>query len=239
MQNSEKNTVKLIFQGTKGEVEESSEKHKFHSSLMATCGQRRILVDYGQLRKYSLAQLKPEAILITHAHPDHYAWLYEDIETEIPVYLTRETLEYGKYRPKNTQIISPGEEFSTGAFNCCGYRVVHSIRCPAIGFKIKINDKTFIYNSDLIDIKDKEEVLKGVDYYIGDGSSIKTNLVRRRGDALFGHTRITTQINWCKKHNISNIYFTHLGKETIRLEDEFKADHPEAVLAYDGMELEL
>ena len=81
--------------------------------------------------------------------------------------------------------------------------------------------------------------MESADYYIGDGSSVRANLVRRSGDKLFGHTRITTQINWCKKQGISNIYFTHLGKETIEKEKEFQIEHTEAVLAYDGMELEV
>jgi len=61
--------------------------------------------------------------------------------------------------------------------------------------------------------------------------------VRRRGDQLFGHARITTQINWCRKHGISNIIFTHLGKETMEKEREFREEHAEAILVYDGMEL--
>jgi hypothetical protein len=61
--------------------------------------------------------------------------------------------------------------------------------------------------------------------------------VRRKGDQLFGHTRMTTQINWCQKYGISNIIFTHLGKETIEKEKEFSEEYAEVTLAYDGMEL--
>ncbi len=231
--------TELIFLGTKGEIEESAQKHKYHSSLLIISKEARLLIDYGILHKYSLEEIKPDAILITHAHPDHYIWLDEDIKTEIPVYLTEETLDYGKFVPENPKIIEPREEFKIGPFEGFAYRVLHSIKCPAVGFKIKIAGKTIVYNSDLVDIIDKENVLDGVDYYIGDGSSIRANLVRRKSDKLFGHTRIRTQINWCKKHGISNIYFTHLGKETIEKEREFEKELAEAVLAYDGMELEV
>ena len=231
--------TKLIFLGTKGEIEESTEEHKYHSSLLVTSGETRMLIDYGLLRKYTLEELEPEVILITHAHPDHYAWLYEEVKTEIPVYLTQETLDYGRFKTENARVIRPGEEFSVGSFRCIGYRVVHSIRCPAVGFKVKVANMTFTYNPDLVYIPDKEEVLKDVDLYIGDGSSISRNLVRKRGSTLIGHTRITTQINWCKTYRIDSVYFTHLGKETIEREREFTENHPEAVLACDGMELEL
>ncbi len=230
--------TRFTFLGTKGEIEEYTERHKFNSSLLVRAENSTILIDYGKLRQHTLEELAPDAILITHAHPDHYAWLYEDLKTEIPVYLTRETLEYGKFRPGNSRVIEPSAGFEICVFHCLAYIVLHSIRCPAVGYKVTAPDCTFIYNSDLVDIVEKESVLTGVDYYIGDGSGIKANLVRRRDDVLFGHTRTTTQINWCQKYGISNIIFTHLGKETIVKEDEFRIEHPEALLAYDGLEMD-
>jgi len=229
--------LKLIFLGTKGEIEESNEKHRYNSSLLLVSEGDRLLVDYGMLHRYNLEELVPGAILITHAHPDHYVWLEQDVETDIPVYLTEETLNYGKFKPSNINVIEPDKYYNEGSFQFTAYRVLHSIRCPAVGYKVKTQNKTLVYNPDLVDIVNKAEVLADVDYYIGDGSSIKSNLVRRRGDILFGHTRMTTQINWCKKYGIDHIIFTHLGRETIAAEDEFGRDHPEAIFAYDGMEV--
>jgi ribonuclease BN (tRNA processing enzyme) len=230
--------IKLTFLGTKGEIEEFTEKHKYHASLLVTAGGTRLLIDYGKLRKYTLEELKPDAILITHAHPDPYAWLNEDIKTNIPVYMTQETYDYGKFKPANPHIFTPGDECDTGPFHWFAYRVIHSIRCPAVGYRITVEGKTFIYNPDLVDIVEKAGILTDIDCYIGDGSAIRANLVRRRDDQLVGHTRITTQINWCKNYGITNILFTHLGKETIEKEKAFQAEHPEITLAYDGMERE-
>ncbi len=207
--------------------------------MFITSGNTRLLIDYGKLRKYSLEELKPDAILITHAHPDPYAWLNENIETDINVFLTQETYEYGKYRPKNSNIILPGQERETGGIRWSAYRVIHSVRCPTVGYRLTIEGKTLVYNPDLIKIVEEEKILNGIDYYIGDGSSIRANLVRRRGEQLVGHTRMTTQTNWCKTYSINNIIFTHLGKETLEKEDDFRDAHPEVVLAYDGMELEI
>jgi ribonuclease BN (tRNA processing enzyme) len=229
--------LKLIFLGTKGEIEESNEKHRYNSSLLVISNGQRLLIDYGMLHRYNLEELAPDAIMITHAHPDHYVWLEQDIQTDVPVYLTEETFDYGKFRPPNSRVIEPDEYITEGDFQFCAYRVIHSIRCPAVGYKLKTQHRTLVYNSDLVDIVKKAEVLADVDYYIGDGSAIKANLVRRRGDTLFGHTRITTQINWCRKYGIEDIIFTHLGRETIAGEDDFRFQHPEAIIAYDGMEV--
>ncbi len=231
--------VRLRFLGTRGEIEESSPGHQYHSSLLVTSDRTRILIDYGRLRRYSLEELNPQALLITHAHPDHYAWLEEPVPSPATVYLTAETLEYGRYRPEKSKVIKPRQRFNIGGIEVLAYRVIHSIRCPAVGYRLETEGKTLVYNPDLVDIVEKEDILAGVDYYIGDGSAIKANLVRRRGDTLFGHTRTTTQINWCRKSGIAHIIFTHLGKETLENEDAFAAEHPEAVLAYDGLEMEI
>jgi glyoxylase-like metal-dependent hydrolase (beta-lactamase superfamily II) len=98
----------LIFLGTKGEIEESLPRHQYHSSLMMVAGEAKLLIDYGMLHSYRLEEIKPDAILITHAHPDHYLWLYQDVATGIPVYLTQETLDYGKFRPADPSLPLPG-----------------------------------------------------------------------------------------------------------------------------------
>ena len=229
--------ISITFLGTKGEIEESTPRHRYHSSALLVAGAARILIDYGRLRRQSLNEIKPDAVLITHAHPDHYAWLHEDLPLDAPVYMSQDTYDYGKYKPQNSRIIKPGETFGAGPFVCESYDVMHSIRCPAVGWRIKAGGRTLVYNSDLVDIIRKEAVLTGVDYYIGDGSAIKANLVRRRDDVLFGHTRIGTQINWCRKFGIPNVMFTHLGKETIGKEEEFLKEPTDIVLAYDGMQV--
>ncbi|MFW6126104.1 MAG: MBL fold metallo-hydrolase [Chloroflexota bacterium] len=231
--------AKMVFLGTKGEIAEAPHGHQYHSSLMVDAGGFRLVIDYGEIRRYSLEELAPAALLVTHAHPDHYAWLQEDIGTEAPVYLTRETLEYGRYRPRNVSVIEPGTPFDLGPVQTCAYRVLHSIRCPAVGYRLRVDDRTLVYNPDLVDIVDKDRVLDGVDYYVGDGSSVKKNLVRRRGDTLFGHTRIPTQVHWCEKHGIRNIYFTHLGSDTLQKEAKFEEEYANAVLARDGMAVEI
>lgn len=231
--------TKLIFLGTKGEIEEKTNRHKYNSSLLLIKNKFKLLIDYGLIQKYKLEEIKPNAIIITHAHPDHYIWTKKDNPTNISLYVTKETLNYGKFKPQNYKIIKPKHKLKIGPFSILPYRVMHSIKCPAIGFKICDGKKTLIYNPDLVDIVNKNKILKKIDYYIGDGSSTQANLVRRKENKIFGHTRVTTQIHWCKKLQIKNIIFTHLGRETLKKEKDFKKQHPEIIFAYDGMKIEV
>jgi ribonuclease BN (tRNA processing enzyme) len=232
---------RLTFLGTKAAIEEKSEKHYYHSSLLLQIFKPysfRLMIDYGLIHSYDLSILKPDVLLITHAHPDHYIWSVEEVNNAISVYLTRETLEYGKFSPVNSHVFQPYQWFSVGPIKVFPYRVIHSIRCPAVGFKIQLPDnKILVYNPDLVDIITKEYVLPGTDYYIGDGSTVNTNLVRREGENFYGHTRISTQVNWCNKFKIQNIIFTHIGKNTLRKEDTFSEMFPGVILAHDEMKI--
>ncbi len=231
--------IKLIFLGTKGEIEEHSKKHRYHSSTLLKYKGFKLLIDYGTLQKYKLEKIKPNAVLITHAHPDHYVWTKKDYEISIPVYLTKKTFDYGKFKPENYKIITPNKKFKLGPFTIIPHNAIHSIRCPAVSFEIHAERKKIIYTGDVVDIKNKNKVLRKADYYIGDGSSIRANLVRRRDNKIFGHARIITQIHWCEKAGVRNIIFTHFGKESIRKEKEFKKKYPEIIFAYDGMEMQI
>jgi len=241
--------MKLTFLGTRGNIEEKNKKHKYHSSLLIIYKNFRLLVDYGEEHKHSIEEIKPDAILITHAHPDHYIWLNQDVKInkDVEVYLTKFTLDYGKYKPRDFIVIEKNKWFKIGPFRIKAYDVLHSIRCPAVCFKIKTENKTFVYASDLVDIKRKEDCLQGVDVYIGDGATFR-GLVRRKGSRLFGHTRIITQLNWCKKYKIPTAIFTHFGKEIVEMPDkklnEKISEMQEGagvkiVFAYDGLKIEL
>jgi len=230
--------IRLNFLGTRGFIEEYTKQHKYHSSVIIEYKNFKLMIDHG-IKSRPLKKLNPDAILITHAHPDHYIWAEKNAESKTPVYTSKKTFEYGKFKPKNYKIIKSGKKFKVGLFTILPYKVIHSLICPAIGFRISVNKKVIIYNPDLIEILNKNKILKKIDCYIGDGSCIRANLVRKRGGNFFGHARIATQINWCKKFGIKNIIFTHIGKETLRKEKEFKEKCPGIIFAYDGMKIKI
>ena len=211
----------IEFPGTKGEIEESSTEHKYHSSLIIRYKKTSALIDFGI--KYNPQLINKindfDFILITHAHPDHYIWTLEDENRiNIPVYLTKITLDYGKYKPVNYRIIEYGREYRLKNMQITAYKVIHSLRCPAVGYKIK-GDKTIIYAPDIVDFEeDKGVVFKDVDLLIADGSSLNINMVRRKDDKLYGHTRVKTIIEWCKKYNIDSLIVTHCGKQIVTMD---------------------
>ena len=236
--------------GTRGEIEESCAEHKYHSSLIIKYKKTSALIDFGI--KYNPQLINKindfDFILITHAHPDHYIWTLEDENRiYIPVYLNRIALDYGKYKPKDYRIFQTGKKYSLKCLDITAYKVIHSIRCPAVGYKIK-GDKTIIYAPDIVDFEeDKSTVLKDVDLLIADGSSLNINMVRRKEGKLFGHTRVKTIIEWCKKYNIGSLIVTHCGKQIVNMDkkelagrlEEYTGGKIDVIVAYDGYRIEL
>lgn len=143
--------------------------------------------------------------------------------------------------------MTPSVVYRLGPFRLCAYRVVHSIRAPAIGFRIRVGGLTAVYNPDLVEIEDPAAVLTGVDLYIGDGASLTRSIVRRHGTERFGHTSIRTQLDWCAAFGIRRAVFTHCGKGVIELDVRelrqrigiLAEGRVEASVAEDGMELRL
>jgi len=240
----------IEFSGTKGEIEESSSKHKYHSSIIVRYKSTSALVDFGV--KYNPKLLKKindfDFILITHAHPDHYIWtIKKEDRIEIPVFLTTAALDYSNNKPRNYKIIETGKKYKLKDLDVTAYKVIHSLRCPAVGFVIKGN-KTIIYAPDILDFEEKKgKIFNGVDILITDGSSLNLSMVRRREGKLFGHTRVKTIIGWCKKYNIRRLIVTHCGKQIVSMDEkelnsklqEYAEGKVDVAIAYDGFRIEL
>ncbi len=230
--------MKLQFLGTKGEIEEEGVGHRFHSSLLITSGRFKLLLDHG-LESQPLSLIKPDVILITHAHPDHFLWLKKDEEFGGKIYLTPESAQRAKFK-KNFVLFKTNRWFKIGPFAIYAYPVGHSLIAPTVGFKIR-KGKILAYNPDVLTLSNKK-VLTGVEVYIGDGSSVKSNLVRRKNGQAFGHTRMSTQVNWCEKARIKKVIFTHLGKEALKIGDQklsqmLAKENLEVIIANDGLRL--
>ena len=89
--------MKLTFLGTRGYIEARSQRHAMHSSLLVISRGRRVLVDCGEDWLGRLAELRPGAIVVTHAHPDHAFGLKEG--APCPVWATAESWEKMKDFP--------------------------------------------------------------------------------------------------------------------------------------------
>src|SRR5207249_5522097 len=126
------------------------------------------------------------------------------------------------------------------------FAVEHSILAPAVGYRVSAGRACVFYGPDLLFIHDRTAALKDVQVYIGDGATLTRSFVRKRGDALIGHTTIRAQLGWCAKEGVLHIIFTHCGSEIVtgdarRIAKELHAIATErgveARIAYDGMKL--
>ncbi len=240
-------TLKLTFLGTRGYVEHMTRRHRRHSALLISARRKRVLVDCGLDWLGKAAALKPDAILITHAHPDH-AWGLKD-GAPCPVYATKECHQAMAHFPlRERRLLVPRKAMRVLGLTVAAFPVVHSLRAPAVGFRIADRGCALFYVPDVVAIVEPEAALLGVDLYIGDGATMTRPMVRRRRRQLFGHTTVRAQLGWCRKAGVRRAVFTHCGSEIVdgderRLGAKLRAmgreRGVEARFAYDGLEMPL
>jgi ribonuclease BN (tRNA processing enzyme) len=209
--------VRLRFYGTKGYVEESSREHSGHSAFTIEEKRFRLLCDFGQNRRGLLKEIRPDAIFVSHAHPDH-AWGLAE-EAAAPVHASAITHEITRELPIEKRVtLESGKPVAVGPFRITAYPVVHSVRCPCIAARIETADRVLVYSGDVIAFEEPETALRGADLYIGDGSTLKGSLVRRhKSGALLGHTTVRAQLGWLAKHEVPRAIFSHFGKGPIEM----------------------
>lgn len=239
--------MKINFLGTRGYITAKTRRHNSHTATMITFRGTRIIVDCGQDWLDKIARYKPDAIIITHAHPDH-AWGLAH-GAPCPVYATRESWQLMKKYPidEKTRVL-PYKKITIGTMTVEAFPVIHSIRAPAVGYRIAAGKKTIFCSGDLISIKHRHAALHGVNLYIGDGATISRPIIRRKGDILFGHTTIRAQLGWCQKEKVPQAIFTHCGSQIVEGDGRVlgaqvramgRLKNVKARIAYDGLEIVL
>jgi ribonuclease BN (tRNA processing enzyme) len=240
----------LRFFGTKGYVEEQSRAHHGHSAWTLEVAGFRLLCDFGQNRKGTLSKIRPDAIFVSHAHPDH-AWGLEEA-TSVPVYASHVTHETTKDLPvSERRVLEPGRAARVGPFRITAFPVVHSVRCPCVAARIETPEGVVVYSGDVVAFENPAAALSGVNLYVGDGSTLKGSLVRRHASGvLIGHTTVRAQLGWLAKHGVPRAVFSHFGKGPIEMGEKAlserlrelareKAPGCEVTAARDGLRLRL
>jgi len=208
--------MRFHFYGTKGHVEERSRAHTGHSAFTIETNGFRLLCDFGKNRKGLLSRIRPDAIFLSHAHPDH-AWGLEE-GTAVPVLASAVTHEITGSLPIGRRVVlEPGRAVSAGPYRLTAHPVVHSIRCPCVAARIASEEGVVVYSGDIVAFERPEEALRGADLYLGDGSTLTGSLVRRHPTGvLIGHTSVRAQLGWLEKHRIPRAVFSHFGKGLLR-----------------------
>lgn len=215
--------MRLSFYGTKGYVEEESATHAGHSAFTVDADGFRLLCDFGQNRHGLLGSIRPDAIFLSHAHPDHAWGLREG--TGRPVHASAVTHEITRDLPIERRVVlEAGRAVPVGPFRLKAYPVVHSSRCPCSAVRIELGRRAIVYSGDVISFETPEieaAALTRCDLYVGDGSTLRKSLVRRQpAGVLVGHTTVRAQLGWLGRHNVGRAIFSHFGAEPIGIGDD-------------------
>jgi phosphoribosyl 1,2-cyclic phosphodiesterase len=205
----------LTFLGTRGEIDIRSRWHKRHSSLLVQRGNARIMIDCGADWLGSVQRIAPTAVILTHAHPDHAAGL--SASAPCPVYATSETWTLIRRFPiRERRALPLKKSISIDGVRFTAFPVAHSLRAPAVGFRVAADGECFFYVPDVARVPDPARTLRGIDLYVGDGATITRSMVRRRDGSLIGHAPIVAQLAWCKQAGVRRAIFTHCGSAIVR-----------------------
>jgi ribonuclease BN (tRNA processing enzyme) len=189
--------------GTRGEIEESSPRHRNHSGLLID---NVLLLDLGE-KKYLKGS--PKWILITHLHPDHAYFMRhghrEDPVTDACIFAPERT---------NHAIHLLKRKSKLGPYSITPIPTHHSKNVLSQAYLVQKGGKSILYTGDLIWIDKKYHFLfKKVDLVVTDGSFLREGgMIRKdpKTNRLFGHNGIPNLIRFFKPYT-RKILFVHFG----------------------------
>lgn len=235
--------MKITFLGTRGYIDARTRRHYRHASTLITYRNTQVMIDCGIDWGKKVWDINPTAIIITHGHPDH-AWGLKN-GSPCPVYATPQTWSLIKDYPiENRHVIHHRQSFSIGAITIEPFNVVHSIKAPAVGYRITAGKTTIFCVHDVAYIPDRAMAFKSIVLYIGDGATLVRPMIRRKNNTIIGHASMSTQLTWCKKEKVPEAIFTHCGSHIVahdgrvvrkKLNKLAKERGVKARIAYDGM----
>lgn len=237
----------ITFLGTRGNIKIKSQRHKRHTITVISNADTRVAIDCGLDWLGNMDEINPDAIVITHAHDDHIDGL--KYGAPCPIYATKATWEHMHHFPLKKRItIKERKKFYIGSLCFEAFFVQHSLRAPAVGYRITDGSTIIFCVHDLISIKNQQAALDNVQLYIGDGASVTRPIIRYKDNAPFGHTTIARQLEWCHEAQIPQAIFTHCGSQIVKsnvavIENKIKEyglkQGVTARIAYDGMKISI
>lgn len=243
--------MKLTFLGTRGYIDPVSPRHRMHTATLVEYRGTRVMIDCGETWLGRLDGLRPDAVMITHAHPDHAFGLEHG--SPCPVYATRRAwaaMRRFPIPPDRRRTLRPRDSVAIGGIVFEAFAVVHSIRAPAVGYRVSAGRVRVFYVPDVVSIRARSDAFRDISVYIGDGATITRNMVRRerKTGTPIGHTPISRQLDWCHDEGVPRMIVTHCGSDIVgrdeaaaiaRLEMLAAGRGVAVTVAHDGMELVL
>ncbi|MFP3895993.1 MAG: MBL fold metallo-hydrolase [Anaerolineales bacterium] len=237
--------MKIEFLGTRGYIDAQTRRHRRHSSTKISYYDHTVIIDCGEDWQDEVHRWNAEAIVVTHAHPDHVFGLKKG--APCPVFATEaswETME--DFAIKQRERMPHRQPIEIAGMTFESFPVLHSTRAPAVGYRISAGRVAIFYVPDVAWIEDRDAALSDIRVYVGDGATVSRSMIRKPGEVIIGHAPIRTQLTWCRKLDVSRAIFTHLGSEIVegdkeQLEDKIGSLARErgidrVEIAYDGME---
>jgi hypothetical protein len=74
------------------------------------------------------------------------------------------------------------------------FPVEHSLRAPAVGYRVTSGRTSISYVPDVVSIYEPHEALSSIRLYVGDGASLRRPIIRKKG--LSHRTRLGSAHNW-------------------------------------------
>ena len=176
------------------------------------------MIDCGTDWLRALKSVSPTAIVLTHGHPDHAFGLARG--APCPVYATEDTWSLiDRYPIEDRRIVEARVPFAISGVRLEAFPVQHSIRAPAVGYRVSGGRRDFFYVPDVAAIPRQGQALRGVSLYIGDGATMTRSMVRARGRVLIGHAPISAQLEWCRRQCVARAIFTHCGSGIVKADN--------------------
>lgn len=213
----------VVFLGTRGNIDPVSRRHRMHASALISSRGRCVMIDCGETWRDALNRVGPDAIVLTHAHPDHALGL--DRGAPCPVWATKDTWERIDHFPIERglrHVLSPRRPRRIEGIRFEAFPVVHSIRAPAVGYRIHASRVGIFYVPDVAWIPDREAAFRRIRVYVGDGATITRNMIRRHRETgeLFGHATIRQQLGWCAEEGVPRMVVTHCGSDIVGTDEQ-------------------
>src|SRR5215813_13748255 len=123
-----------FFLGTRGNIDIRTRRHRFHSSALVSHGGAKVMIDCGADWRRLVDRVAPDAIVLTHAHPDHIDGLRSGAPCPVyaPVTVWRRIRRW-PIQERHTLRRVPTDIFGI-RFRICP--LDPSVIAPAVGYRI-------------------------------------------------------------------------------------------------------